>query len=670
MAKHILLTFLSDVKVDKDTNLVCCSQYKGLADTYTTNESAVRYLIKNGWQEQSVSLQRIFAFASLKVSKKEIGAQGNQVEKFYPETSFDEVGNSLTHLQYFKKRISDVVDIKVCMPESEENERENPVCLYNENVNDINETIRTVLTMAEKIENYYDSVSDGEEVILHADMSGGFRHASMMMLAVMRLIQFAGIRIGHILYSNWEAIPKNEKSRFVGRGEVQEIEEIYGMYDLVAGAAEFANFGSVKSFDSYFAPRQKSPGLQNLLAKMKQFDEAITITRRRTFDDAVKELKEALQAFDEECHNKGALKNNTSVETVSDSLIKPLLSRINRDYKELLQAGGDEIVYIKWCLDHDYLQQALALFTEIVPDFIIKEKKLLAPTEECFSKIKAQRAPGDPRNLEYYILSDYTPDTIPVLWLNSDNIQELGKQLKDFFQIIATIIKFQNQILRIWRTENRLEQNNITTYQQEINRQKEQLSELLVSVRKILGGEFVKNDGSPIKREKKIYNPDRQQIENALTGLYELFFDDRGKNIKKADDVLLSSVKGLLNLDSVFESERGKIAEYSKLTKEMISLSADKAISKILKRGKFAWKSKYKRCSKIEMAIYCGDVKTNSVKPEDLLPLLDSYYMIRAIRNDSVHAKKSNRDVRNYTTNEIKEILQNALADIYNIQAL
>ena len=51
MAKHILLTFLSDVKKNRSDrkcrpNLVSKSDYKELGETYTTNESALFYLLK------------------------------------------------------------------------------------------------------------------------------------------------------------------------------------------------------------------------------------------------------------------------------------------------------------------------------------------------------------------------------------------------------------------------------------------------------------------------------------------------------------------------------------------------------------------------------------------------------------------------------------------------
>ena len=191
MTRHILLTFLSDVKKKgpkKGPWSVCKSKYDEIGDTYTTNESAVRYLLKKGWNEKPIQLERIFAFASNTVLENKVGA--NREDLAFPDNSIDENGISLTHLEYFKKRIADIVDIDLCMPEVEglnHEDSKDPVCLYNDESEDIKLTMTSVIGMSGKIQKYFQEVKNenqgDQEVILHADMSGGFRHAAMMMMA-------------------------------------------------------------------------------------------------------------------------------------------------------------------------------------------------------------------------------------------------------------------------------------------------------------------------------------------------------------------------------------------------------------------------------------------------------------------------------------------------------
>lgn len=49
-------------------------------------------------------------------------------------------------------------------------------------------------------------------------------------------------------------------------------------------------------------------------------------------------------------------------------------NKIQESYETILSDPEDDLVYIEWCLQNDYLQQALALFIEYVPRTILKEK--------------------------------------------------------------------------------------------------------------------------------------------------------------------------------------------------------------------------------------------------------------------------------------------------------
>lgn len=59
MQENILLMFLSDIKTDRETGAIKPTQYKNLQGerTYTTNESAVRYIQQNF---QGAEIKKIF----------------------------------------------------------------------------------------------------------------------------------------------------------------------------------------------------------------------------------------------------------------------------------------------------------------------------------------------------------------------------------------------------------------------------------------------------------------------------------------------------------------------------------------------------------------------------------------------------------------------------------
>ena len=68
--------------------------------------------------------------------------------------------------------------------------------------------------------------------------------------------------------------------------------------------------------------------------------------------------------------------NNTdNNKTFDQELIELLHKPIEQSYTTLLQHhrnhASDELAYIDWCLNHDYLQQALTLFCEYVPEYAV-----------------------------------------------------------------------------------------------------------------------------------------------------------------------------------------------------------------------------------------------------------------------------------------------------------
>ena len=365
--KNILLLFLSDVKVDKDTGIVRKTNYKEIGETETTNESAVRYLAKI----KGAPPDKIFYFASNKVKS--------------PIENFKVDNKEISHVEYFENCIAgDVVgDIKGVMQE----------CKFDEEA-DISKTMESVIEMASKIQKYVETEKD-DKVTLHVDMTGGMRHASLMMLVITRLIQYSGVKIGYILYSNFN---RDRKEQFV-----EESNDIYNLFDLIAGAEEFVRFGSVEAIQSYFEGQKDVPDvLQDLLNAMKKFADAIKISRRMEFQKALEGLQNAYKKFNEEAGNISSLNYN---------LMQQMKSRISQEYAELLTNKADDYIsIIDWCLAHGYIQQALTLYTESFPYLMITENKIV-DVDSKFSKELAKQVAKDgmKREKEFFLLNEFAP---------------------------------------------------------------------------------------------------------------------------------------------------------------------------------------------------------------------------------------------------------------------
>ncbi len=375
--KNILLLFLSDVKVDKNTGIVSTATYSNISKnedertTETTNESAVRYLAKI----KNAPPDKIFYFASKTVKA--------------PIKNFTVDGKEISHVKYFENRIkNDIVgnDIEKVMEP----------CEFDEDAA-MSKTMDTVIEMASKIQAYVETEKN-DKVTLHVDMTGGMRHASLMMLVITRLIQYSGVKIGYILYSNFH------------RGIVEESNDIYNLFDLISGAEEFVRFGSVEAIQSYFEGKKDVPGvLKNLLDAMKKFADAIKISRRMEFQKALEGLQTAYKKFNEEAGNISSLNYN---------LMQQMKSRIIQEYSTLLTNKADDYIsIIDWCLAHGYIQQSLTLYTECLPYMLIT-KNAVIDVEENLKNAVINQAEKDRMNREweYLLLNESDPEGYPTIF--------------------------------------------------------------------------------------------------------------------------------------------------------------------------------------------------------------------------------------------------------------
>lgn len=356
MEKNILLLFLSDVKTkDVDGKIVISDvRYENVAgeNTQTTNESAVRYLLER------FPLDKIFIFASKKVRSEIKGYVG-------------EDGAVKTHLNFFLERVKKFLT-----------EGEPFVYDYDEDADD-DKNLKTIAEMAKNIQQF----ADGEKVTLHVDLTGGMRHVNMMMLELTRLLEYSGLTVGKVLYSNFHA------------RKVEEIQNVYDLFQLIAGVEEFINFGSVHALEKYYRGKELSHPLQKLLDAMHDFAEAIKLCHYGQFGDTIVKLHDSISDF----------KRQASDDT-EDILMARLIGRIHDNYHDLVAIREkDDIRVIRWCVENDYLQQALTLYTERIPEHL-GLKGLITQRRDEYRKL-VDACGKDVRSPNFYLLNVYKTET-------------------------------------------------------------------------------------------------------------------------------------------------------------------------------------------------------------------------------------------------------------------
>lgn len=391
--KNILLMFLSDGKRPESAYKIGDNK---IVKTRHSNESAVYELA------QTCKIDMIFAFASKLVMESQ------EIED-----------KKQTTLEYFQQRVAGIV-----APENI------VICPYDEAKN-MNTALTDVGAMAERILEERKKYA-AEEYTLHADMTGGMRNASMMMLGVMRLLEYSQIKMGRVLYSNWE------------RGRVEDSADVYRFFDLVAGAKEFVNYGSVIELNNYFAKeKETSAELKGLLSAMENFSESIKLCQYGEFKKAIRKLGENIELFLQKLDAQRdandrlfstMLPKPDAQKDANDRLFYTMLPIIKKSYEPLL-ASDNDLEIIDWCIKRGYLQQAMTLYTERVPEFIF-DKGLLAVSDQAEAEIEDayKKILKDRRgSRSYYIIAAHgqTPEDAKFKKIKRDFLDVLKKSLKN-----------------------------------------------------------------------------------------------------------------------------------------------------------------------------------------------------------------------------------------------
>lgn len=417
MVKNIVLFIMSlyrDDSIEKeytdDSNL-----FK--TNCKHTNETALKYIAWKLNQEQQ-QIDEIYAFISEQVR----------------ETSLDKF-KRLIQNEYYKDKIIDVP-------------------LYNNG--EMKGSFKSISEMFDKLQDYKEKNPD-DKVVIHVDMTGGLRHASMLMLALIRMLKYIGMELGLVLYVNFNT------------AKIENASDIMDMFTLLGGAEEFNSFGSVNQIQNYFDKlnskklRTSSSALELLLKRMRDFSEAIKVcTNYKDMKNVLSLLGDALNIY------KKTIKLKSNELSQQELFFAKLILVIEKTYIDILPKNNKPSsvpAIIKWCAKRDFLQAAITFYTEWLPVYLIENQLVvindLSIEEECknnkvwlnwqinfFKNYKIKN-----NNIEEIIGKDLTYDIIVVLikkYLSAklilEKVKGKNKNFDNFLQEIINFIKNVNHI--------------------------------------------------------------------------------------------------------------------------------------------------------------------------------------------------------------------------------
>lgn len=223
---------------------------------------------------------------------------------------------------------------------------------------------------------------------IYIDYTSGIRDTSLLIILIIRYLEYTGIKCGGMIYSYYDNDDK-EKNKII------DIKSTYDLFELLNGVNEFTSFGKAKALSEYYEKisdkeiNQKDEAIKkinNLINVMKRFSDVISLCMVQEIDDIMKKLQDGIleveNVLDPDEIVKKQNQEKSVIFTLENSMFYNLITQIKNKF--YIKKGKD-ITYIdiiRWCLDNDLIQQALTLYVEKIPQYYLDDKHKFYDTEE------------------------------------------------------------------------------------------------------------------------------------------------------------------------------------------------------------------------------------------------------------------------------------------------
>ena len=338
-----MLLFLSDYKVQgKDENHIIIEDDKPYYSYITdndnnklafpgchTNDAPARFLLKLA-EHNEEPIDKIFCIVSKDVYNIKLPQLENESSKLVLEkgkTAFDrfstlirnEVGPSIEIIPIYYDFDSNNKGI---------DEKDRPPHIYNQ----------------------IEACDIGESIYI--DYTGGLRDINLLMIALIRYLEFKGIVCKDIIYSNFHSDPK----------KIHSIRSTYNMFNMINGVSEFVGTGNARQLvdlQKKLENTTNNDNVNNFVSSLQSFSDAIALCNVGSIVDAINSISESI---------------NTLEQDISDDIFVQMFKTLIPTVKEKLYIGKEPPSILdlsQWCLDNNMLQQAVTIYNEKILSYYI-----------------------------------------------------------------------------------------------------------------------------------------------------------------------------------------------------------------------------------------------------------------------------------------------------------
>lgn len=310
-----------------------------------TNEAATRYIM-DLLAEKGEKLDKIIYLATKEV-KNENGENYVKEIRFDSENKKITTPTKLNTEEFYRERLG--LDEKII------------TAIYNfhktdgENENGSAEAELKEKTSAEimselikEIDTLYD---EDKDLNIYVDTTGGLRNDTNTLQMFVKFLSYKGIKIKLAIYSDFF------KKRI-------ERVNFYDLMEVLDGVNQFVTSGQADILGSVLG-KEDNKGITDVLDSMKQFANKMRLCSLDGIDTVLEEIEKNIDKLQEEdCENE--------LQLIFYELIPLIREKFTyvKDGKEV----KDSIIRItKWCIENNMLQQAITLYVEEIPKYILKK---------------------------------------------------------------------------------------------------------------------------------------------------------------------------------------------------------------------------------------------------------------------------------------------------------
>ena len=563
-----------EISVKDISDSVEYTEYSFMNKVLVTSESVLKYLVlpkQNKLLEGPIKLDKVFAFTTDEVSKSTDGLKRYAVDVdgdkviIHKYLGCSSVEGFKSDEDFISSRMQAIYDYAQGNPLGTRELNIEPVQIENEK-DGIEQNLNNIFTMVDNIIEYIENSKENNvKVRVYVDMTGGFRTIPMYLLFILNILEKRGIIIEKVYYAQMSSAKDNKQ-----KVQIDDLTQILKTQDFTNGIHEFIKFGSAQQLSVFLNEnleidtKEEHRGvIKSFVNSVESFAEAITISNRANFEESIDKIKDAwleLEKIDTSTYSQEGNEENISENDIKSTennekinLLKIFEPRIYNEYK-LVWDNPNHLSYIKWCLDHNFIQQALTLYIELIPEILFEKNKYGAILECIDEKSLRKSYDGGVYKFEYTLLNqaDFSVES-----RKHDLINHKGH---DFY---AHDLKICETILK--RLINCRDSKWIEAEHKRIN--ENTVEEFFVKAQ-----EKFKSD-----KEKKLSKDDIFSIDNIAwkrASLDESMF-------KKNWSWIIFSLTNLESLASFYEEALDELLGFVKKNSELKDIQGEKIIEKL-----------------------------------------------------------------------------------------